>query len=104
MATNRVSCAAGNPTNIIVGQAIDLSFINFSKWTLLPTLRAHLIPALLYHCPCHYSDASKRCPICRALRRPPDMHPYRAPSKLCYVSTIAPSQCRRSRLQTPSPR
>lgn len=35
-----VSCAAGNPTNIIVAQAIDLSFINFSKWTLLPTLCA----------------------------------------------------------------
>ena len=42
--------AAGNPTNIIVGQAIDLSFINFSKWTLLPTLRAHLCSVLPTHC------------------------------------------------------
>ena len=31
---------AGNPTNIIVGQAINLTFLNFSKWTLLPTLGA----------------------------------------------------------------
>ena len=39
-----VSRAAGNPTNIIVGQAIDLSFLDFSKWTLLPTLCALLLP------------------------------------------------------------
>ena len=27
----------GNPTNILVAQAIRLSFIDYSKWMLLPT-------------------------------------------------------------------
>ena len=27
-----------NPTNIIIGEAVDLSFLAFSKWSLLPTV------------------------------------------------------------------
>mmetsp|Transcript_4954 Transcript_4954/g.14258 ORF Transcript_4954/g.14258 Transcript_4954/m.14258 type:complete len:676 (-) Transcript_4954:710-2737(-) len=30
----------GNPTNIIIGESVNLSFLNFSKWSILPTLVA----------------------------------------------------------------
>ena len=33
----------GNPTNIIVAEAYDFTFLNYSTWTILPTITAGLI-------------------------------------------------------------
>lgn len=36
--TRRFCAPRRNPTNIIISEAVDLSFLAFSKWSLLPTL------------------------------------------------------------------
>ncbi|KAI8464268.1 MAG: arsenical pump membrane protein-domain-containing protein [Monoraphidium minutum] len=39
----------GNPTNIIVAQAFDMSFLDYSKWMLAPTIAAGLAAAALLY-------------------------------------------------------
>ena len=41
----RTWAACRNPTNIIIGEAVDLSFLSFSKWSLLPTFGERLLTA-----------------------------------------------------------